>query len=95
MTGWCGSDTSSGDAMAAPFHEGADFLEIGLGQRAFELQVELHALQAERVANQNLRIQAWALHAHGREKVGRLLDDFEDGKHGLSRRRGRLTRGGG
>ena len=81
-------------ALTATADERANLVQLRLGEHPFELQVELHALQAERVADQNLCIQARALHAFRREEIGRLLDDFEDGKHGLSRRRGRPAPGG-
>jgi len=81
-------------ALAATAHQRADLVQLRPGEYPFELQVELHALQAERVTDQNLRIETGAFHALRREKVGRLLDDFEDGKHGLSRRRGRPAPGG-
>ena len=55
--------------------EGATFLK-----RPLELQVKLHALQRERVANQQLGIQPRAFHAAFVEELGRALDDFEDGQ---------------
>ncbi len=75
-----------GLARAALLHQRPQLLQLGLRQRALELQVELHARQPEDVADEELRVQAGVVHAPRLEKAGRLPDDLEDGEHGGGRR---------
>jgi hypothetical protein len=66
-------------------HERADLLQLRFGQQALKLDVELHATQSESMPDEGFGTQPGAFHAFAGEKVGGLLNDLEDRKHGCGR----------
>jgi hypothetical protein len=59
--------------------------ELRFVQRPFELQIKLHPLSSQRMADQQFRVEPGRFNPTRRKKLGCLLDNLENGKH-LSRR---------
>ncbi len=66
-------------ALAAALDEFAERVQFGLGQLAFEVQVELHARELQDMRKQLLCLQAGRVHTLFGEEIGTFRDDFEDG----------------
>ena len=67
-----------GFACRAAFHERAEAVEIGLGEGAFELDIEIHAAEAEDVGEEEFDIESWGGNARLLEKGRGLLDQFKN-----------------
>ena len=71
-------------ARGAAFDQRAERLQLLIGERPVELQVQLHPFLPEHMGEQVLDVQARAFHAVLLKKRGRRLDDIEHSPHGAA-----------
>ena len=69
-------DILQGLALTAAAHQRTDFLQLGLAERPFKLQVERHPLQCQSVADQQFGVEPRRIDALPREEIRRFLDDI-------------------